>query len=71
MAELPGQANGFLRCSACKRKLPARVHHETSSHVARTITNLNLVAHIVALDVKCPHCGAVVDVRVGDLLPAG
>lgn len=71
-ASVPAKAaaNGFLRCPHCKRTLPARVHHEAADHVARTLTNLALVAHIVALDVRCPGCGADVDVRMGDLLPA-
>jgi len=64
-------ANGFLRCSSCRRKLPVRVRHETARHLAHTLTNLTLVAHLVALDIRCPDCGAIVDVRMGDLIPAG
>ena len=70
MAEPGPSSNGFLRCSACGRRLAARVHHDGAAHVARTVTNLSLVAHIVTLDVKCQNCGAVVDVRMGDLLAA-
>jgi len=62
--------NGFLRCPSCGWRLAARVHHDGAAHIVRTITNLALVAHVVTLDVKCSHCGAVVDVRMGDLLAA-